>query len=203
MENANVGVILSAQTSILEAKFLAELGDKTKIPIISFPSAFGSFPTMNKYPYFIQIAPDETTEVKGIAAFIELHNWENVILIYEDNDSWSTDFFEQIKVGIAYKSTVASSSKDDQIIEVLHKLKAMQTTVFIVHVSHVLATRLFLKAKMLGMISEGYAWIVTSKSMNHPQNSTDSLIFESMQGVIGFRSYIKEPDVLKKMHLNL
>ncbi|XWS75982.1 hypothetical protein CRYUN_Cryun01aG0138100 [Craigia yunnanensis] len=221
LENVKVGVILSAQTSIVEAKFLAELGDNAKIPVISFSTAFGSSPSLNNYPYFIQIAQDETAEVKGIAAFIELHNWKNVILIYEDNDNWR-DFFEQTKIHIAYKSAVATSSKDYQIIEELQKLKAMQTTVFVVHVSHVLASRLFLNAKRLGMISEGYAWIVTSKSMNHLQNLTDSSIFESMQGVLGFRPYIteskelhnftsrmrkevynKELDMLEMMHLNL
>ncbi|XP_022769549.1 glutamate receptor 1.4-like [Durio zibethinus] len=220
LENAKVGVILSAQTSILEANFLAELGDKTKIPVISFSTAFGSSPSLNNYPYFIQIAQDETAEVKGIVSFIELHNWENVILIYEDNDNWS-DFFEHTKNHIAYKSGVARSSKDDQIIKELHMLKAMQTTVFVVHVSHVLASRLFLNAKRLGMISQGYAWIVTSKSMNHLQK-TDSSIFESMQGVLGCRSYIteseqlqnftsrmrkevynKELDMLERMHINL
>ncbi|XP_017976222.1 PREDICTED: glutamate receptor 1.2 [Theobroma cacao] len=38
------------------------------------------------------------------------------------------------------------------------------------------------------MMSEGYAWIVTSKGMNH-WHLRDSSIVESMQGVLGFRSY--------------
>ncbi|MBA0847001.1 hypothetical protein Goshw_010961 [Gossypium schwendimanii] len=54
LENDKVGVVLSAQTSILEAKFLAEFANQTKIPVISISAPFGSF-----------------AEVKGIVAFIE------------------------------------------------------------------------------------------------------------------------------------
>ncbi|PPD79251.1 hypothetical protein GOBAR_DD23829 [Gossypium barbadense] len=81
---------------------------------------------------------------------------------------------------------MAASSKDDQIIEELHRLKAMETSVFVVHVEPVLASRIFVHAKRLGMVSHGYAWIVTSKSMNHLHNLKDR---SSMQGFIGFRSY--------------
>ncbi|MBA0639598.1 hypothetical protein Goklo_022627, partial [Gossypium klotzschianum] len=81
---------------------------------------------------------------------------------------------------------MAASSKDDQIIEELHRLKAMETSVFVVHVEPVLASRIFVHAKRLGMVGHGYAWIVTSKSMNHLHNLKDR---SSMQGFIGFRSY--------------
>ncbi|PPR93067.1 hypothetical protein GOBAR_AA27610 [Gossypium barbadense] len=152
---------------LLEAKFLAEFANQTKIPVISISAPFGSF-----------------SEVKGIAAFIELHKWENIILIHEDdhNGKFWGNFFEEINFQITYKSTMAASSKDDQIIEELHRLKAMETSVFVVHVEPVLASRIFVHAKRLGMVSQGYAWIVTSKSMNHLHNLIDR---SSMQGFIG------------------
>ncbi|KAE8679683.1 hypothetical protein F3Y22_tig00111398pilonHSYRG00331 [Hibiscus syriacus] len=89
---------------------------------------------------------------------------------------------------IAYKIAVSASSEDDSIIEELHRLQAMETWVFVVHVSHVLASRLFEQAKRLGMIGQGHAWIVTSKTMNHLQMN-DSSVFASRPGFIGFRSY--------------
>ncbi|KAE8664829.1 hypothetical protein F3Y22_tig00112738pilonHSYRG00584 [Hibiscus syriacus] len=170
LENDKVGVILLAQNSKLEAKYLAEIGDDTKVPVIS-------------------ISRLESAEAKAIAAFIELHEWEDVALIHEDNDNWS-DFFEETKFQSAYKTAVSASSEDDDIIEELHRLRAMQRSVFVVHASHVLASRLFEQAKGLGMIGQGYAWIVTSKTMNQLKlNLNDSSVFESMQGFIGFRSY--------------
>ncbi|XVF32028.1 hypothetical protein REPUB_Repub17cG0046200 [Reevesia pubescens] len=195
-EDAKVGAILGVQTS-LEAKFLAEFGDRNKIPVISF-SKSSSFSMSTKSPFFVQIGEDHASQVKGVAALIELYQWRNVILIYEENDDLNTyddtipymgAFFEEKNIQISFTSAIAASSEDYQIIEHLHELKTLQTTVFIVHLSHFLATRLFVNAKRLGMISKGYAWIVTSKSMNH-FNSRDSFTTESMHGVIGFRSYI-------------
>ncbi|XP_012473525.1 glutamate receptor 1.2 [Gossypium raimondii] len=191
-ENNKVKVILSAQKSTLS---LAEFGNNTKIPVIPISA-----------PYLIQVPLHDHAEVKGIIAFAELHKWEKVILIYEDhNDNHWSDFFEEKKFQVAYKSSVAASSKDEHIIEELHRLKAMETSVFVVHVEPVLASRIFVHAKRLGMASQGYAWIVTSKCMNHLQNLKDySSIYENMQGFIGFRSYrmkeSKEFDMLRLMN---
>ncbi|XVE78213.1 hypothetical protein DITRI_Ditri13aG0126600 [Diplodiscus trichospermus] len=105
--------------------------------------------------------------------------------------SYLAALLEEKNIHISFVSSIAASSEDDQIIEQLHELKTLQTTVFIVHLPLSLASRLFLIAKRLGMISKGYVWIVTSKSMNHFNSRSDSAtIIESMQGVIGFRSYI-------------
>ncbi|XP_039027319.1 glutamate receptor 1.2-like [Hibiscus syriacus] len=142
------GVILLPQNSKLEAKYLAEFGDHTKVPVIS-------------------ISRLQSAEGKAIAAFIESH---------------------ERQFQIAYKIAVSASSEDDSIIEELHRLQAMETWVFVVHVSHVLASRLFEQAKRLGMIGQGHAWIVTSKTMNHLQMN-DSSVFASRPGFIGFRSY--------------
>ncbi|TYH62225.1 hypothetical protein ES332_D07G104900v1 [Gossypium tomentosum] len=194
-ENNKVKVIFSAQKLTLEAKSLAEFGNNTKIPVIPISA-----------PYLIQVPLHNHAEVKGIIAFAELHEWEKVILIYEDhNDNHWSDFFEEKKFQVAYKSSVAASSKDEYIIEELHRLKAMETSVFVVHVEPVLASRIFVHVKRLGMASQGYAWIVTSKCMNHLQNLKDySSIFENMQGFIGFRSYkmkgSKEFDMLQLMN---
>ncbi|XWS31174.1 hypothetical protein CRYUN_Cryun23aG0054500 [Craigia yunnanensis] len=198
LEDAKVGAILGAQTS-LEAKFLTEFGDRNKIPVISFSKA-SSFPMSTRSPFFVQVGDDQASQVKGVAALIELYKWRNVILIHEESDSddlnnyddtvpYMAAFFEEKNIHISFMSSIAASSEDDQIIEQLHELKTLQTSVFIVHLSHFLASRLFVNAKRLGMISQGYAWIVTSNSMNH-FNLRDSSTIESMQGVIGFRSYI-------------
>ncbi|KAH1130872.1 hypothetical protein J1N35_002250 [Gossypium stocksii] len=77
----------------------------------------------------------------------------------------------------------------------------METSIFVVHVEPVLASRIFEHAKRLGMVSQGYAWIVTSRSMNHLHNLKDR---SSMQGFVGFRSYniteSKEFDMLQLMN---
>ncbi|XVE78211.1 hypothetical protein DITRI_Ditri13aG0126400 [Diplodiscus trichospermus] len=156
--------------------------------------------TEARSPFFVQIGDDQTSEIKGVAALIQLYKWRNVILIHEQNDldldnddtiSYLAALLEEKNICISFMSSIAASSEDDQIIEQLHELKTLQTTVFIVHLPHSVASRLFLNTKRLGMIDSGYAWIVTSKSMNHfNSRSYSSIIIESMQGIIGFRSYI-------------
>ena len=64
------------------------------------------------------------------------------------------------------------------------------------HASNVIVSRICLNAKRLGMMSEGYAWIVTTNSMNR-FNYMDYSIIESMQGVIGFKSNAPSPSSAK------
>ncbi|KAL7140534.1 hypothetical protein ABFS83_09G125600 [Erythranthe nasuta] len=68
-------------------------------------------------------------------------------------------------------------------------MKTMQTRVFVVHTSSPLASRIFLKAKEAEMMSEGYAWIVTTGMMDL-FNSLDSNVIYSMQGVLGVKPLI-------------
>ncbi|XVE72651.1 hypothetical protein DITRI_Ditri11bG0055200 [Diplodiscus trichospermus] len=196
----------------LEAKFLAEFRDMNKITVISF-STPTSFPMFNRSPFFVQVVDDQASQVKGVAALIELYKWRNVTLIYEESDSddlnnyddivsYMAAFFEEKNIHISFMSSIAASSEDDQIIEQLDELKTLQTTIFIVHLSHVLASRLFVNEKRLGMISKGYVWIVTFNSMNH-LNLRYSSAIESMQGVIGFRSYIPASAELHNFTLRL
>ncbi|CAL9006175.1 unnamed protein product [Prunus brigantina] len=84
---------------------------------------------------------------------------------------------------------IAASSADEQITEELRNLTKLKTTVFVVHISHFLVPRLFLNAKKLGLLSEGYAWIMTSTSMNFLHFSMGSSVIESTQGVLGLKSY--------------
>ncbi|ESR61193.1 hypothetical protein CICLE_v10017605mg, partial [Citrus x clementina] len=82
-----------------------------------------------------------------------------------------------------------SSSTGDEAIKKLSMLKSLETKVFVVHMSHALASHLFLHGKKLGMMSKGYAWIITSSTMDF-LHSMDSLVVESMQGVLGFKRYV-------------
>ncbi|KAJ0112923.1 hypothetical protein Patl1_03159 [Pistacia atlantica] len=182
----------------METKVLGELGDKAKIPIISFSTPSTS-PFSNKlYPYLVQIAQDETSQVAAIAAIVEAFKWKNVITIHEDSDEWRVFILHLVEslqdknIHIAYKSSLAVSSADNQINEELNKLMAFGPTVFIVHMSPILASRLFMSAKKLGMMKKGYAWILTvnSMNMNHLHSTRSFEVMDSMQGVIGLKSYV-------------
>ncbi|XP_060671340.1 glutamate receptor 1.2-like [Ziziphus jujuba] len=136
LDNIKVEAIIGAKIR-REAKFLAELGDKAEVPVISL-SEPSSYLQSNKYPFFIQSTQDV---------------------------------------------------ENDNIVEELYKLKDFQTKVFIVHMSEAPVSKLLINAKRLGTISEGYACFVTASTMNL-LGFVDSFVIGSMQGLVGFKSYI-------------
>ncbi|CBI17829.3 unnamed protein product, partial [Vitis vinifera] len=78
----------------------------------------------------------------------------------------------------------------------------MSTRVFVVHMSSSLASRFFLKAKELGMMSKGYAWIITD-GITSILNSMDPSVIDSMQGLIGLRPYIPPSEELNNFTVKL
>ncbi|KAK1428537.1 hypothetical protein QVD17_17372 [Tagetes erecta] len=75
LENLKVQAIVGPETP-LEAKILSNLGDKTKVPVLSLTAS----PSFNStaHPYLLQMAQDETIEWKGLAAIVETFKWTDV-----------------------------------------------------------------------------------------------------------------------------
>ncbi|RVX01871.1 Glutamate receptor 2.7 [Vitis vinifera] len=120
--------------------------------------------------------------------------------IYEDTDSAATDIIpcladalKQVGSEIGYllalpPFTVNSSSP---LSGELEGLKGRQSRVFVLHSSLSMAAHLFETANELGMMEEGYVWIITDRTTNliHSMNSA---IISSMQGILGVRSYFSQ-----------
>ncbi|KAL7583329.1 hypothetical protein Lser_V15G42035 [Lactuca serriola] len=189
LENTQVQAIIGPE-STAQARFLEVLGDKTNIPILSLSTT----PFSNRNPNLLGIAQDETSQFKGIAAMVELFKAKNVIVICEDTANgrematYMAREFQEKNIHVTYTSLISTSDSNQQIREELHKLQTMQDMVFIMHTPPSLASNLFSMAKELGMMGEGYMWIVTSKTMDL-LGSMDAEAIESMQGAVGFRSY--------------
>ncbi|KAL9813612.1 Glutamate receptor 1.2 [Arabidopsis thaliana] len=181
--------------SLLEAKLLAELGEKARVPVISLNSPMSL--SLSKYTHLIQTTHNSASEVKGITAFLHGFDWNSVALVLEDHDDWResmhfmVDHFHENNVHVQSKVAFSVTSSEDSLMDRLRELKDLGTTVFVVHLSEVIATRLFPCAEKLGMMGEGFAWILTSRSMSsfHDQ-FIDDLTKEAMEGVVGFKSYI-------------
>ncbi|CAK9142718.1 unnamed protein product [Ilex paraguariensis] len=197
LQTDKVQAITSLETSN-EAKFLVLLGDKAKIPILSLTISHLS---STKYHYFVQVAQDGTTQFKGIATILE-----SVIFVYEDIDngreiiSYFDESFQEKSIHIAYRSVISPTATDNDIIKELYKHRTTQTTIFIVHMSLSLASRLFLNVKRLGMMSNRYAWIMTGTTMKL-LHSMDSEGIESLQGALGFKSYIPSSSELHNFNI--
>ncbi|MBA0605620.1 hypothetical protein Godav_018173 [Gossypium davidsonii] len=195
LENFKLDAIIVAENSAA-VKILAELGSRVKIPIISLFAAGPSL-SFSEYPYLIQIGQDESSQAKVIAAIVEAFSWRSVTLIYEDNDPARPILSNAITSFDQHVALLASST-DEEIVEQLRNLMSLQTTVLLVHMSPTLASRLFLNARRLGMMSQGYAWITTDMTTNF-MNSMDPSVIESMQGVVGLKPHIPASKELRKL----
>ncbi|KAK2979006.1 hypothetical protein RJ640_023588 [Escallonia rubra] len=188
LENLEVHAIIGPETS-LETNLLAILGDKAKVPILSFAARP---PSSAKHPFLLSITQSESAQLKCIATIIESFKWRDVIVIYEDTDyrilPLFIDSFKEKNIHIAYWSAISPSASNGQILEELHKLRTMHTKVFVVHMSPSLASRFFVNANRLGMMHEGSAWLITDQTVN-VMDTMDSEVIESLQGALGIKSY--------------
>lgn len=153
----NVEAMIIGPDMPLDEKLLALIGDKAKVPIFSLS---GSAP-FDEYPYFLQLSHSETMQFEATASLVESFQWKAVIFIGEDADykpgaiSYLLKSFQEKNIQIDYISSLSSTVTDDGILAELHKLKSMQTTIFVLHMTPLLASRLVSSVKSLGMMSEG------------------------------------------------
>ena len=193
VKNVKVHTILGPQTSI-QAKFVAELGNKSQTPIISF-SATSPFLSSSRIPYFIRTALSDSTQAKAVASLVQSFGWNQLIPIFEDTDygtgmiPYLIDAFQAADAHVPYRSMIPLTANDDQILRELYNLKTMQTRVFVVHASNSLASRIFLKAREADMMKEGYAWIITYGLTDH-LGFMDNSTVDAMHGILTVKPYV-------------
>ncbi|CAN6217739.1 unnamed protein product [Urochloa humidicola] len=200
LKNVGVQAIVGPQTST-QAKFLAELGNKTSVPIISF-SADSPSRTSSQTPYFIRMAWNDSSQAEAIASLIQKFNWREVVPVIEDDDS-NTRFIPDLvgalrHVGtrVSYKCKIHSSAGDDEIKGAISSLKGNWTSVFVVRMSYQLALKFFRLAKDEGMMGQGFVWI-TAYGLTDIFDVVGSPALDVMNGVVGVEPYIEDTDRLR------
>ncbi|CAH2055138.1 unnamed protein product [Thlaspi arvense] len=195
LRNAKVeAIVVGAQTS-QEAKLLAAVSEKAKVPVIS--TAVPNQLSLNEYHHFLQLTHDPVTEAKGITSLIHDFNRTSVVVMYEDVDDWRESLQilvenfqdEGLHIDRIASFVESSSSVENDMMNRLRKLETANAAVFVVHMSEILVSRLLQCAEKLGLMEQGYLWILTARTMDHVHYS-DHFAVPSMQEVIGFRSCI-------------
>ncbi|CAA6671055.1 unnamed protein product [Spirodela intermedia] len=85
MMNEKVQAIVGPQTSV-EAMFLADLGTRSRVPVISFSATSPSVSPKEK-SYFVRAAPNDADQAEPIAAVVGAFGWKRVVVVYEDTNS--------------------------------------------------------------------------------------------------------------------
>ncbi|KAI3956253.1 hypothetical protein MKW92_049382 [Papaver armeniacum] len=205
IQDDEVQAIIGPTTSA-QAIYMLHLGKKTQIPIISFSATSPSIsPSHN--PYFIRTTHQDSSQVHAIAAIVKTFEWREVVPIYEDTEygngviPYLIDALHSISARVPYRSVLPESANDDRILQELYKLMTTQTRVFVLHMDTPLGKRIFENAKNIGMMGKGYTWIVTD-GIGDYLTSFNSSVLDTMQGVIGIRRYVLDPQDLARFGLD-
>ncbi|KAG6739151.1 hypothetical protein POTOM_056737 [Populus tomentosa] len=194
IKNFEVQAIIGPTTST-QANFVIELGEKAQVPVISFSASSPSL-TSIRSPFFFRATQNDSTQVNAISALVQAFGWREAVPIYIDNEygegviPYLTDALQAVDARVPYRSVISPSATDDQIVSELYKLMTMQTRVFIVHMFPSLGARVFAKAKEIGMVSEGYVWIMTDGLTAELLSSPNASITNTMQGALGVTPYV-------------
>lgn len=185
----------------MQAQFVIELGDKAQVPIITFSAKSPSLASLRS-SYFFRAAANNSAQVGAIAAVVKAFGWRQVVPIYVDNEygegviPYLTDALQAVDARVPYRSVIPQSATDDYITAELYKLMTMPTRVFVVHMLPELGNRIFAKADEIGMMTEEYVWIVTD-GITDFLTTVNSSVLDSMQGVLGVKTYIPKTKVLE------
>ncbi|KAM0939245.1 putative periplasmic binding protein-like I [Dioscorea sansibarensis] len=194
IRNEKVQAIIGPQTSG-EAQFVGDLGEKAKVPIISF-AATSPCISPSQSPFFLRTGLTDAAQSPAIASLIKFYGWHRLVPIYEDTDSFAAfipsliDSLLDAGVTVPYRCLLSKNSSGDHISSELYRLKTMQTRVFFVHMSTSLASQFFRKAEEAGMMTDGFVWIISEKLTSLIPLMDSSITHDSIIGVLGLRPYV-------------
>ncbi|XP_062098382.1 glutamate receptor 2.7-like [Humulus lupulus] len=200
IKNVQVEAILCPETS-MQAHFVIELGDKAQVPIITFSAKSPSLTSLRS-PYFFRVASNDSSQVEAIAAVVKAFGWREVVPIYVDNEygegiiPYLTDALQDVDAQVPYRSVIPPTATDDHISAELYKLMTMQTRVFVLHMFPALGYRIFAMAEKIGMMADGYVWIMTDGVADF-LGSANSTVLDSMQGVLGLKTHVPKTKELQ------
>lgn len=200
LKNVRVQAIVGPQTST-QAKFLAELGNKSSVPIISF-SADSPSRSPSQTPYFIRTAWNDSSQAEAIASLIQKFNWREVVPVIEDDDSNTrfipdlVDALRHVGTRASYRCKIHPSAGDGEIKRVISSLRGNWASVFVVRMSYQLALKFFRLAKDEGLMGQGFVWI-TAYGLTDIFDVIGSPALDVMNGVVGVEPYVEETEKLQ------
>ncbi|XP_010557247.1 PREDICTED: glutamate receptor 2.7-like [Tarenaya hassleriana] len=204
IKNEQVIAIVGPQSST-QADFMIRLTKRSRVPIISFSATSPSLASIRS-PYFVRATLSDSSQINAIVSVVKSFGWRNVVAVYVDDEfgegivPYLVDAFQDVNTRVAYRSMISPDASDDEILRELYKLMTMQTRVFVVHMFPSLGFRVFAKAREIGMMEDGYVWILTD-AMTHLMRSNDRKNLENMKGVLGVRTHVPNSNQLEDFRI--
>jgi glutamate receptor, ionotropic, plant len=201
----DVVAILGPQSSVI-AHLIAPLANELKVPLLSFAATDPTLSSL-EYPFLIPTTQSDLFQMTAIANLIDYFQWKQVIAIYLDDDfgrngvAALADKLAERRLKISERVGFRSGADRTDITNLLVKLALLESRVIVLHTDLGSGLSIFSVAKYLGMMSEGYVWIVTDwlssylDSMLH----SDEGLMDLIQGVVALRQHT--PDSKQKRAL--
>ncbi|KAJ3695948.1 hypothetical protein LUZ60_001325 [Juncus effusus] len=183
-----VQVIIGPQTSE-DAHIIGLMCNKSHVPMLTFSSSPHIIsPSSN--PYLFRANIDDSFLAEPIASFVHQHGWLNVVLVYDDSNFGTgilpsfTKALKEVNIVISDHVIIPITATDEFIETELKILEIKNIRVFIVNLTPLFASRLFVKISKFGMMNERYVWIATN-GVSSVIEALDMDVLDSMQGLIG------------------
>ncbi|KAJ6386388.1 hypothetical protein OIU77_029368 [Salix suchowensis] len=203
LETDTVAVI-GPQTAVM-AHVLSHLANELQVPFLSFTALD---PTLSplQFPYFIQTAPNDLFQMTAIADMVSYYGWSEVTVVFNDDDQNRNginvlgDKLAERRCKVSYKAALPPDTKATRsdVQDELAKILRMESRVIVLNTFKITGLLVFDVAKGLGMMENGFVWIVTSW-LSTVIDSTSPLpakIANSIQGVLALRPHT--PDSKRK-----
>ncbi|KAM1122064.1 hypothetical protein TB1_003678 [Malus domestica] len=196
--------ILGPQNSVM-AHILAHLANDLRVPLLSVTALDPTLASV-QYPYFIQTAPNDQSQMAAIADIVSYFGWSEVIAIFTDDDNSRNgvaalgDKLAEKRHKISYKAVLPpdpTPTRED-VKKLLIKVRMMESRVIILHTFSKSGLLVFNVAKELGMMESGYVWIATTwlSTVLDSTSPLSSKTASSIQGALTLRPHT--PDSKRK-----
>ncbi|KAL0011230.1 hypothetical protein SO802_006338 [Lithocarpus litseifolius] len=186
-----------------EAALVAAIGNKANVPVLSFAAPAITSPILqHRWPFLIQMANNDSTQIECISEIVRAYNWRKVIAIYEV-DAYGSDSrmlgllseaLQKVDSEIEYQLVLPPVSSPLNaggfVLDELLKLQlTTQSRVFIILQSSIpMVSHLFREAKKVGLVGRESAWIIP-ESVASVLDSLNNSVISSMEGALGIKTY--------------
>ncbi|KAJ8504667.1 hypothetical protein OPV22_005553 [Ensete ventricosum] len=145
----------------------------------------------------LQFMETDIVAIVGLQSSIIAHVISHVIVIFVEDDYGRNgitslgDKLSEKRYQISYKAALQPGATRDDIMDLLVKVALMASRIIVVHVNPSIGIEVFVTARYLGMVSNGYVWIATDWLSSFLDSSTplDKAILDTMQGVLVLRQH--------------
>ncbi|KAJ4809137.1 Glutamate receptor [Rhynchospora pubera] len=201
MEN-EVVAILGPQSSEI-AHIIANVANELNVPLLSFAATDPTLSSLQYRPFFLRTTQSDQFQMSAVADIVSYFGWREVVSIFTDNDYGRGgtvslgDALNGKRMKISYKAAIPPGANQDRISDALVQVNLMESRVYVVHVNPDSGLEIFRAAKNLGMMGNGYVWIVTDwlASVLDSYLQPGSEIMDLIQGVLVLRQHVSDSNL--------